>query len=286
MENCGNFLEYAGSKCGLDVGFGKMFLVYGSKVVKSAADLSAENIQADIESGEIIGIIKGWHTIAGAPVAEINVERTGTAEMKLIRSEIAADTLTFESSIVTNEILSDLVKAGTVQGILVDDQGNCFGDYTQDAGKISTMSLNFSGKTSGSLQKDNVTEKMVSVTVRYLARDLSVLEAGTETELVNSKTLLAGQLSSTTSLTPTGATFVMKITDKSTGQIYADAIATGEVKVSGADITSITGTYVALTGLLTIVLVGTGFSPDVEAVSVSLSGADFYMKPTTIRLGE
>ena len=123
MANCGNFLEYAGSKCGLDVGYGKMFVLYAEKVSKSAADLTAEAIQAEIVAGTVIGIIKGWNTIAGAPVAEINVERTGTGEMKLIRSEIAADTLTFENSNAKNKIFNDLVKAGSLNCILIDEIG-------------------------------------------------------------------------------------------------------------------------------------------------------------------
>jgi hypothetical protein len=48
MANCGNFLEYAGSKCGLDVGYGKMLLVYKDKTQKSAADLTATAISFPI----------------------------------------------------------------------------------------------------------------------------------------------------------------------------------------------------------------------------------------------
>ena len=285
MANCGNFLEYAGSRCGLDVGYGKMFVLYAEKVSKSAADLTAEAIQAEIVAGTVIGIIKGWNTIAGAPVAEINVERTGTAEMKLIRSEIAADTLTFENSIANNEILNDVVKAGSLNCILIDDQGNCFGDYSQTSGKISSMLVNFSGKTTSSFQKDNVTEKSVSVTARYLVKDVNVIQAGTETELIVSKTLLIGQLSSITTLTSSAAVFVMKINDKAIGAIYGEAIATGELTVTGAAITSKTASYVPSTGLLTVTLAGT-FDPGLQPLNVSLSGDAFYMKENTIRLGE
>ena len=286
MNKCSGFLEYAETKFGIEVGFGKMFLVYKEKVSKSVSDLTAEAIQADIESGEIIGIIQGWHTIAGAPVAEINVERTGTAEMKLIRPEISADTLTFGGSIVSSEILGDLVKAGSLDCILIDDQGNCFGDYSQTAGEISSMVCNFSGKTSGSLQRDNVTEKTVAITVRYLVRDLNVLEAGTETELINSKTLLTGQLSSVTSISATEATFVMKITDKSTGRPYDGTISDASVKVIGLNAEIATSTYVPLTGMLTVELSGAALAITEPNVNVSISDADCYMKETVMRLGE
>ena len=102
MGKAGNFLQYAASKLGVDVGFGKMILIYKDKIDVKKSELTATSINSDIASGEIIGIIKGWHTVAGASVAEINVERTGSAEMKLIRPAILADVLTFENNLVNN----------------------------------------------------------------------------------------------------------------------------------------------------------------------------------------
>jgi hypothetical protein len=288
MANCGNFLDYAGQQCGIDVGYGKMFLVYGSKVAKAASDLTATAINAEIAAGTIIGVIKGWHTIAGAPVAEISVERTGTAEMKLIRAEIAADTLTFENNIANNEILGDVVKAGSLNCILIDDQGNAFGDYAPEAGNISSMLVNFSNKVSSSFQKDNVTEKTVAVTARYLVGEVCALEAGTETELVDSKSLLRIQLSSVTSIGATSIVLVASVKDKSTGKPYTGAIASGEVVVAGVGVTSATGVYAAATGLLTITVTGTGFIQQGQILDVSVSGDIFYSKvtPLNILLGE
>lgn len=288
MANCGNFLEYARAQCSLDVGYGKLFLVYGSKVSKAASDLTATAINAEIAAGTIIGVIKGWHTIAGAPVAEINVERTGTAEMRLIRSEIAADTLTFENSIANNEVIADLVKAGSLNCILIDDQGNAFGDYSASANEISSMLVNFSGKTTSAFQKDNVTEKTVAVTARYLVGEVCALESGTETELVESKSLLYIQLSSVTSIGATSIVLVASVKDKSTGKHYTGAIASGEVVVSGVGVTSASCSYVPATGLLTVTVTGTGFISEGQILDVSVSGVAFYSKatPLNILLGE
>ena len=121
MDN-GNFLEYAGSKLGVDVGFGKCILVFGEKTSLTLPDLPVIAINDAIEAGTIIGVIRGWHTVAGSPVGEISVERPGTSEMKLIREEIAADTLTFEANLQNRAVIADLVKAGSLNCLLIDDQ--------------------------------------------------------------------------------------------------------------------------------------------------------------------
>jgi hypothetical protein len=288
MANCGNFLEYAGSKCGLDVGYGKMLLVYGTKVSKSAANLTAAAIQAEITAGTIIGIIKGWHTIAGASVAEINVERTGTAEMKLIRSEIAADTLTFENSIVNNEILNDAVKAGSLNCILIDDQGNAFGDYSEYAGQISSMLCNFSGKTTSSFQKDNVTEKTVAVTVRYLVEDVNVLQAGTETELIISKDLLTIQTVGVSVRTASDITIVLSLKDKATGKAMLGDVLLNDIELK-SDVAAILDDviYDEQTGECQIVLTGTAMPTTGDlTMFVTLSGSDYYTKETKVIVSE
>lgn len=284
MNSCGNFLDYAGSKCGLDVGFGKMILLYADKTAVAEADLAAEAINAAVEAGTIVGIIKGWHTITGAPVAETNVERPGSAEMKLIRSEILADTLMFENTLANNEVIGDLVRAGSLYGILVDDQGNAFGDKSSVVGYVKPMLMNFSGKATTSFQKDQTSDKSVSVTVRYLVKEVQAVIAGIEVEDILSKTWLSLQLSSVTEITATAATFVLSVKDKTTNAVFAGAILAGDVSIAGA--TVVTATYVAATGLLTIVLAGTGFSVASQNLNIKMSGDSFYAKETTIRLGE
>lgn len=287
MDN-GNFLDFAGSKLGVEVGFGKMILLYKEKTSLKLSDLTANAINADIESGVIVGVIKDWHSIAGASVAEVSVERTGTAEMKQIRAEIAADTINFEANMRNREVIGDLSEINSLNGILLDDQGNVFGDKSEVADELSTMLINFSGKATTSFQHDNQTDKMVSIVARYLVKDLSFIAANVETELIATKVLLAGALKTVTTQTATSLVFDMKVTDKGTGLPFSGTIAATDITVTGANVTSKTVAYVPATGILTLTLTGTGFVTDIQVLNITISGADFYSKaiPTVIRLGE
>ena len=278
MSCVGNFLELATAKCGADVGFGKIILLYGEKksVLKSA--LTATAINAAIEAGTIVGVIKNWHTVAGAPVGEMNVERPGSGEMKLIRQEILADTLTFESNIANRSVIADLVQAGTIQGLLIDDLGNAFGEQSAIADAIDTMALNFSGKTSSSAQRDNATDKTVAVTVRYLVKDLGMLDAGIEVEDVAGKVQVMGMLASVPTLSATSVAITLKLVDKTTQKAFDGAIATADVTAMvGSNIGTVsTATYAG--GVLTLAISGTGFSTVSELLTLTISGGDFYMK--------
>jgi len=286
MENCGNFLDYAESKCGVDVGFGKLILVYPAKTKIAKTALTADAINVAIVAGEIIGVIKGWHTVAGAPVGEVSVERIATREMKLIREEIAADTLTFERTLANREIIGDLVKAGSLNCLLIDDQGNVYGDKAQAVGEIQTMLINFASKVTSSFQTDNNTDRTIALTVRYLVKDLDYVAAEVAAEEVVVKTLVKGYLSSVTTSTAIAAVFVMAIKNKSNGKIFDGAIASGDVTVTGGNITSTSAAYVAATGLLTITLAGTGFEVGTQIFNVTISGSECYMKELVVSLGE
>ena len=286
MENCGNFLDYAESKCGVDVGFGKLILVYPAKTTIAKTALTADAINVAIVAGEIIGVIKGWHTVAGAPVGEVSVERIATREMKLIREEIAADTLTFERTLANREIIGDLVKAGSLNCLLIDDQGNVYGDKAQAVGEIQTMLINFASKVTSSFQTDNNTDRTIALTVRYLVKDLDYVAAEVAAEEVVVKTLVKGYLSSVTTSTAIAAVFVMAIKNKSNGKIFDGAIASGDVTVTGGNITSTSAAYVAATGLLTITLAGTGFEVGTQIFNVTISGSECYMKELVVSLGE
>jgi hypothetical protein len=280
MANYGNFLQYAGEKTGIDVGFGKMFLVYASKTLKAASDLTATAINEDIVAGDIIGVIKGWHTIAGAPVAEVSIERPGTYEKKLIRPEILADTLTFESGMANNEVLGDIVKAGSLNCILLDDQGNAYGDYAQSDGKISTMLVNFSEKKTSGMQTDYAAEKTVSITARYLVNDLSVLYAGTETELITPKDLLYGQLVSAT-LGATGK-IVLNLKYKATNDPFVGTVAALNIAIKGLPSGVAMGTVTSdNAGHFTINFTG---SLAAGTLLISIKGDTFYMKETPFTL--
>jgi hypothetical protein len=280
MANYGNFLQYAGQKTGIDVGFGKMFLVYANKTMKAANDLTATAINEDIASGDIIGVIKGWYTIAGAPVAEVSVERPGTYEKKLIRPEILADTLTFESGMANNEVLGDIVKAGSLNCILLDDQGNAYGDYAQGDGMISTMLVNFSEKKTSGMQTDYAAEKTVAITARYLVNNLSVLYAGTETEMITPKDLLYGQLVSAT-LGATGK-IVLNLKYKATNDPFVGTVAALNIAIKGLPTGVAMGTVTSdNAGHFTINFTG---SLAAGTLLISIKGDTFYMKETSFTL--
>ena len=278
MSCVGNFLELATAKCGADVGFGKIILLYGEKTIVVKSALTATAINAAIEAGTIVGVIKNWHTVAGAPVGEMNVERPGSGEMKLIRQEILADTLTFESNIANRSVIADLVQAGTIQGLLIDDLGNAFGEQGANADSINTMALNFSGKTSSSAQRDNATDKTVAVTVRYLVKDLGMLDAGIEVEDVAGKVQVMGMLASVQTLLDTSVSITLKLVDKTTQKAFDGAITTADVTaLVGSKVGTVsTATYAG--GILTLSISGTGFSTVSELLTLTISGDDFYMK--------
>ena len=281
MSCVGNFLELATAKCGADVGFGKIILLYPEKksVLKSA--LTATAINVAIEAGTIVGVIKNWHTVAGAPVGEMNVERPGSGEMKLIRPEILADVLTFEGNIGNRSVIADLVQAGTIHGILIDDLGNAFGEQGAIANSIETMALNFSGKTSSSAQRDNATDKTVSVTVRYLVKDLAMLAAGVEVEDVASKVKVDGQFVSIDDITSTTATLGIKLIDKYTQDWFDGGFITADIEVRTDTETATVAAVTYVYGVLTVACTGAAFAPTgITNFYVKISADVCYMKET------
>lgn len=279
MEN-GNFLQLASDQLKADVGFGKMILIYADDTPIQVANLTNVAINTSIENGEIIGIIRNWHTVAGASVAETNVERPGSAEMKLIRPEILADTLSFESNIGNRAVLASLVEAGTVKGILLDDRGNVFGEESQNFGEIKKMNLNFSGKVSTGLQRDNTSDKMVSVTVRYLVKSISMAATDIEPEEINSKEAFTLKFVEVKTSAAGARTLVFKPIIRSTQSVgdftgisdvdvnfnsFTENVAIGEFSIVGSNL------ELALTG--TGLVVGTAIS---FSISISMDG--YYSK--------
>jgi len=288
MANCASFLELASAKCGVDVGYGKLFLLYKDKKTVTSAMLTATAINAEIEAGTIIGVIKGWHTVAGAPVGELTVERPFTAEITQIRAEILAETLTFESNILNRDVMAGLAARGTLNGVLVDDLGSVFGETSQTANAIDTMYLNFSAKTSSSLQRDNTTDKSVAVTVRYLVKDMGIYEAGIEVEEVNTKIQLYAGISTVVSVAPTSMVIDFLVREKGSNNIYAGALIAADFVVEGAGVTSKTVTYTPSTGIAVMTVTGTGFVSGDTVLNILVSNTLAYMKSTsyTVRLGE
>jgi hypothetical protein len=287
MSNCSNFIDLAAAQCGVDVGFGKVILLFNTKNSFAKDELTVSEFNARMLSGTIVGVLKNWHTVAGAPVAEINVERPGSAEMKLIRPEILADVLTFEGNIGNRDVIDSLVKAGTIHGLVIDDMGNVFGERSLNVDGIDTMPLNFSGKTSTSLQSDNASDKTVSVTVRYLVKDLAMLAAGVEVEDVASKVKVDGQFVSGAVTLATSASLVIKLIDKYTQVAFDGALASGDVSVRTDTETATVSTATYADGVFTLALTGTAFSATgITNFYVKISADDCYMKETKFTVDE
>ena len=277
------FLDLAAEQLGVsaDVGFGKIILLYPQKTTVNASAMTATAINAAIEAGTIIGVVKNWHTVAGAPVAETNVERPGTAEMKIIRQEILADTLSFESNICNRAVIKDLVSVGTIQGVLLDDRGNVFGEPSTILNTVKTMALNFTGKTSTSLQKDNTSDKMVSVTVRYLVDDIAMLDAGVEVEEVGGKVQVMGQFVSGEIIDQGEAILLIKIINKCTQKVFVGGIVNGEIFVrSNKEVLSVDNAALSEGVLQLSISNNTVQFGGSEVFFVTISGDECYMKET------
>ena len=167
--NCGNFLNSTDAKsCGVEVGYGKLYLIYAEKQTVNVSSLNATAINAAIAAGTIVGVLKDWDEVAGAPVAEVTAERSGSKKIRFISDEILADTITFDNSPCLNETLARLSRKGTAEVLLVDDNGNVYGEETYASATIGTMTVSFGSKTSTSLQSDNTNVNNLAITVRYL----------------------------------------------------------------------------------------------------------------------
>ena len=186
--NCGNFLNSTDAKsCGVEVGYGKLFLIYAEKQTVNVSSLKATAINAAIASGAIVGVLKDWDEVAGAPVAEVTAERPGSKKIRFISDEILADTITFDNSPCLNETLARLSRKGTAEVLFVDDNGNVYGEETYASATIGTMTVSFGSKTSTSLQSDNTNVNNLAITVRYLYKKLRAVAVGFDYDLIVSK---------------------------------------------------------------------------------------------------
>ena len=184
--NCGNFLNSTDAKsCGVEVGYGKLFLIYAEKQIVNVSSLYAGDINAAIAAGTIIGVLKDWDEVAGAPVAEATAERPGSKKIRFISDEILADTITFDNSPCLNETLARLF--AVQRSLFVDDNGNVYGEETYASATIGTMTVSFGSKTSTSLQSDNTNVNNLAITVRYLYKKLRAVAVGFDYDLIVSK---------------------------------------------------------------------------------------------------
>ena len=186
--NCGNFLNSTDAKsCGVEVGYGKLFLIYAEKQIVNVSSLNAGDINAAIAAGAIVGVLKDWDEVAGAPVAEVTAERSGSKKTRVLSDEILADTITFDNSPCLNETLARLSRKRTAEVLFVDDNGNVYGEETYASATIGTMTVSFGSKTSTSLQSDNTNVNNLAITVRYLYKKLRAVAVGFDYDLIVSK---------------------------------------------------------------------------------------------------
>ena len=113
--------------------------------------------------------------------------RSGSKKIRFISDEILADTITFDNSPCLNETLARLSRKGTVEVLLVDDNGNVYGEETYASSTIGTMTVSFGSKTSTSLQSDNTNVNNLTITVRYLYKKLRGAAVGFDYDLIVSK---------------------------------------------------------------------------------------------------
>ena len=91
----GNFLQVAATALNITPEYPVGIVIYSTKKDVALTSLTAAAINAEIAAGTCNGYLQGWNSIAGANVAEKNIERVATAKIELIKEEIAADTYTF-----------------------------------------------------------------------------------------------------------------------------------------------------------------------------------------------
>ena len=242
--NCGNFLNSTDAKsCGVEVGYGKLFLIYAEKQTVNVSSLKATAINAAIAAGTIVGVLKDWDEVAGAPVAEATAERPGSKKIRWISDEILADTITFDNSPCLNETLARLSRKGTAEVLFVDDNGNVYGEETYASATIGTMTVSFGSKTSTSLQSDNANVNNLAITVRYLYKKLRAVAVGFDYDLIVSKNEVV--LRDLT--TATGGVCTVKAFDNCSGSLATEIAAADlyvDVLVNGVPqvLTAVTAT--------------------------------------------
>lgn len=283
----GNFLERAETQNGISVGFGKMILIYSTEHDVAIGDLTAAKIQAEITAGTIVGIIQGWNTVAGASVAEKNSEKLD-GSIKLVKSEILADTLTFEDNVTNNRILKSLVKGGTYPCLLIDDMGYVFGSRTLEPVAIGTMNINFSNKTSNGLQNDLTNEKTVSVTARYLVEEIGYIDADVEVEDIVAKIPIIAKISSITTHTASSIVLVMDCYDEITGALMTSFDVDPVTIVASVNGISVTPTATFALNQLTVTLAKTvaDFNTATDKVKMTLSTPDYYLTEISFNIAD
>jgi hypothetical protein len=285
----GNFVEVVQEVNNISPGFGKYLLLYSTRKDVNITALSATAINAERAAGTIIGLIGGWKSIAGASVAEKNMENISSGEINKIKDEILADTLTFLNTEVNQDVLKR-ISGRSFYAVFLDDQGWAYGEQSLKPSCIKTMKVNFSAKTSSSFQSDQTNEKTISITVRYLLdeKEAGFLNAGTEVEDIVSKTSLIGKISSITTHTSSSIVFVMDMLNKENG----DLLTTFDVDpinidafVNGINVTP-SATFAANQLTVTLAKTIADFNTATDNVRLRLSTGDYYMNEIKFNIAD
>jgi hypothetical protein len=272
----GSFLQVAAATLNIVPEYPVGIVIYSTKKDVALTSLTATAINAEIAAGTCIGYLSGWNSIAGANVAEKNIERVATAKMELVKEEVAADTYTFPDEMYINKILGKKATCNTFNCLVIGNKGGVYGEKTLKAASIGTMEINFSGKTSNGGFQDLTNEKTVAITARYIVKELGYVAAAIETEDIVPKIPLDFTISTVSTHTATSIVAVLNLIDARTNKTLtafdADPITINAV-VNGV-VVSAAATFG--TNQLTVTLTGTGFTTTADVVSLELSTATHY----------
>jgi hypothetical protein len=208
--------------------------------------------------------------------------------MKLVKSEVLADTLTFEDNVTNNRILKSLVKGGTYPCLLLDDMGYAFGSRTLEPVAIGTMNLNFSGKTSNGFQNDLTNEKTVAVTVRYLVEEIGYIDADVEVEDIVAKIPIMAKISSITTHTSSSLVFKVDCFNEITGALMTTFDVDPVTIVASVNGISVTPSASFGSSQLTVTLAKTvaDFNTATDKVKMTLSTGEYYLTEITFNIAD
>lgn len=272
----GNFLQVAAAALNIVPEYPVGIVIYSTKKDVALTSLTATAINAEIAAGTCIGYLSKWNSIAGANVAEKNIERVATAKMELVKEEVAADTYTFRDEMYVNKILGKKATCQTFNCLVIGNNGGVYGEKTLKAASVHTMEINFSGKTSNGGFQDLTNEKTVAITARYIVKELGYVAAAIETEDIVPKIPLDFTISTVSTHTSTSIVAVLNLIDSRTKRILTtfDADPITIVAIVNGTVVSAAASFAA--NQLTVTLTGTGFTTTADVVSLELSTATHY----------
>ena len=273
--NC--FLQVASSAINIIPEYPVGIAIYDTKKDVDLTSLTAAAINAEIAAGTCIGYLYGWNSIAGANVAEKNIERVATGKVELIKEEIPADVYTFADEVYVNKILGKKASGNTFYCLIIGNRGGVYGEKTLKANSVCTMEINFSSKASNGGFQNLTDEKTVAITARYIFSELGYIAAAVETEDIVPKIPMDFTISTISTHTATSIVAVLNLIDARTKEaittfdadtIDIEAIVNGVVVSSSASFG---------TNQLTVTLTGTGFTTTSDVVSLEMSTATHYL---------